>query len=60
MVDPAPRIESDRVTLRSRVLKRPIDNYLSTFAKKAMYAYKRVTNSEVLLSKDVFVALGLS
>ena len=60
MVDPLPCIESDSATLRSRVLKKPIDNYLSTFAKKAIYAYKRVTNSEVLMSRDVFVTLGLS
>ena len=60
MIDQPPRIEDEKVILRSRVLKKPIDSYLTKTVKKATYAYRRLTNSEVLMSKDVFVSLGLS
>ena len=39
---------------------RSIDTYTSTFVKKALHEYSRLQNSEVLMSKDVFVSLGLS
>ena len=60
MVDPASRVESNRMVLKSRILRQPIDTYTSSFVRKALNEYTRLTNSEVLMSKDVFVALGLS
>ena len=46
-----------------QVLNRPIDNYLENEAhqrtREQMYTYKRLKNSEILLSKAVFIRLGL-
>ena len=41
-------------------MKNPIDNFTSAFVKKAVHEYQRLQNSEVLMSRDVFVSLGLS
>ena len=46
--------------MTSAVLERSIDGYLSDFMKRAVFSYKRLRNNEVLLSKEVFVKLGLS
>ena len=44
-------------------LQRPIDTFISierdTFREQT-YSYKRLTNSEVLLSQEIFIELGLS
>ena len=44
----------------SSVLERSVDLYLSDFMKRAVYSYKRMRNNEVLISKEVFIKLGLS
>ena len=56
---PFARSQHRQVTVRTKALICPIDEYLSDHIKKSLFGYKRFVENEVLLPRAVFNQLGL-